>query len=136
MDALGGLVRAAQRGDAGAFACLIERVEPDLRRFCARLAGESGADDLAQEALLRACRALSSLAHPDRFEAWLFAIAANLARRWWRQQLRWPVSLDSLVATYPDVPTSTWSFLTPPTASPDVIFEEAEQARALQAALE
>src|SRR5688572_32563232 len=86
------LVRAAQRGDAGAFACLIERAEPGLRRFCVRLAGEAGADDLAQETLLRACRAIGSLEQPQRFEPWLFAIAANLARRWWRQQLRWPVS--------------------------------------------
>ena len=130
------LVRAAQRGDAGAFSCLIERAEPALHRFCARLAGEAGADDLTQEVLLRACRALASLEHPERFEPWLFAIAANLARRWWRQRLRWPVSLDGLMAAYPDLPASAWGSLTPPQASPDVVFEEAEQSRALQAALD
>ena len=131
-----GLVRAAQRGNAGAFACLIERAEPALRRFCGRLAGEAGADDLTQEVLLRACRALGSLERPERFEAWLFAIAANLARRLWRQQLRWPISLDGLSSAYPDLPVSAWTSLAPPEASPDVVFEEAEQSRALRAALE
>ena len=134
------LVRAAQGGDAAAVACLIERVEPALHRFSVRLAGEAGADDLTQEVLLRACRALGSLEQPARFEAWLFAIAANLARRWWRQQLRWPISLEGLAAAYPDLPapawTSAWTSLTPPEASPDVVFEEAEQSKALQAALD
>ncbi len=33
------LVMDAQRGDVDAFACLVERHEDTLRRFCARLAG-------------------------------------------------------------------------------------------------
>ncbi|HEV2121556.1 MAG TPA: bifunctional nuclease domain-containing protein, partial [Chloroflexota bacterium] len=136
MEAVDTLVRSAQRGDTGAFVCLIERVEPGLRRFCVRLAGETGADDLAQEALLRAFRGLSGLKQPERFEAWLFAIAANLARRWWRQQLRWPLSLESLAAVYPDMPASTWEIIAPPAAAVDMVFEETEQARALQAALD
>src|SRR5215467_9263190 len=38
------------------------------------------ADDVVQEAFVRAFRALSSLKDPDRFSAWLFTIARNRAR--------------------------------------------------------
>jgi len=38
------------------------------------------ADDVAQEAFVRAFRALRSLKDPDRFSAWLFTIARNRAR--------------------------------------------------------
>ena len=133
------LVRAAQRGDAASFGYLVDGVGPGLRRFCARLAGEAGAEDLLQETLLRAFRALPGLERPERFEAWLFAIAANLARTWWRRQLRWPISLEGLALTYPDVPAEAWLASAAALTHPgplDVVFEEREQARALQAALD
>ena len=38
------------------------------------------ADDVVQEAFVRAFRALASLKDPDRFSAWLFTIARNRAR--------------------------------------------------------
>src|SRR5919109_1142976 len=99
------LVTRAREGDAAAFACLVERHGDTLRRFCARLAGADGsAEDLGQETLLRAFRALPGLGDPERFEAWLLAIAANLARTWWRQQARWPLSVEALQLAYPDLP--------------------------------
>jgi len=127
-------VARAQRGDAAAFACLVERHGATLLRFAARLAGPgSPAEDLVQETLLRAFRALPNLAEPERFEAWLLAIAANLARTWWRRQARWPLSLDALALTYPDLP---WETLHSPVWSPDRIVEEAEQAQILRRAIE
>src|SRR5919199_2930775 len=99
------LVRRAQNGDPAALACLVERYQEPLARFSRRLTSSlAQAEDLTQESLLRAYRAIGRLADPSRFEAWLFAIAANLARKWWRDQARWPLSLDSLADTYPDVP--------------------------------
>src|SRR5919108_345836 len=128
------VVARAQAGDATAFACLVERHGDTLRRFCARLAGADGsAEDLVQETLLRAFRALPGLGDPERFEAWLLAIAANLARTWWRQQARWPLSVEALQLAYPDLP---WEGLRSPVWSPDRIVEEAEQARILRRALE
>jgi RNA polymerase sigma factor (sigma-70 family) len=124
----------AQQGDAAAFACLVERHGRTLRRFCARLAGKHGsADDLFQESLLRAFQALPRLGDPQRFEAWLLAIAANLARTWWRQQARWPLSIESLSLAYPDLP---WEALRSPVWSPDRIVEDAEQGQILRRALE
>src|SRR6266542_2691183 len=126
------LVVQARRGDAGAFACLAEHHQPALRAFCRRLLGESGlAEDLAQETLLRAYQSLPRLEQPSRFGAWLFGIAANLARQWWRRQARWPVSLEGLIAAYPDL---AWDALLPPAASPDVLLEEVEQGRRVRRA--
>jgi hypothetical protein len=128
------LVRRTQEGDSAAFACLVERTREPLARFCRRLlSSQSQAEDLVQESLLRAYRAIGRLEDPARFEAWLFAIAANLARKWWRQQARWPLSLESLAATYPDVP---WDTSSARHTMPDRVVEEVEQARLLQAAID
>src|SRR5262245_30852828 len=97
------LGRLAQAGDAGALACLVERHQAALTRFCRRLVGE-GAPDLAQETLLRALQAPGRLQEPARFPAWLLGIAANLARKGWQRRARWPLSLEGLAETYPDVP--------------------------------
>src|SRR5205823_11424918 len=61
---------------------LYRRYRPSV----ARLAGTFSeldpdeADDVVQEAFVRAFRALSSLKDPERFSAWLFTIARNRAR--------------------------------------------------------
>ena len=121
------LVVQARTGDAAAFTHLVERYTSTLARFCQRLLGdESAAEDLAQETFLRAYQMLPRLVEPTRFGAWLYGIAANLARHWWRRHARWPVSFEALVATYPDVP---WTTLLPALVTPSEIVEEAEQER-------
>jgi RNA polymerase sigma-70 factor (ECF subfamily) len=126
------LVRRAQGGDAGALAALLERAHPALLRFCRRLVPEAGAaQDLAQEALLRAHGALPRLAAPARFEAWLCGIAANLARSWWRRQARAPVSLEGLA---PEVAATEPALLV--LRTPEQAALEAEGARRVQAAVE
>ena len=82
------LVARARAGDLGAFAVLVDRHAVGLAAFCRRLTGglggAAGADDLFQETILRAFQSLDRLEQRDRFGAWLFGIAANLARWWWR----------------------------------------------------
>src|SRR5262245_36053207 len=129
------LVCRARRGDADAFAGLVEVHGPALDRFCRRLMPEPGAaQDLAQETLLRGFQSLARLEDAERFGAWLCGIAANLARWWWRRQARWPVSLDNLAETYPDVPRAAWAASLP--ATPEQVVERAEQTRRLAAAIE
>ncbi|HEV2124238.1 MAG TPA: bifunctional nuclease domain-containing protein [Chloroflexota bacterium] len=132
-----GLITRAQRGDAAAFACLAEHYQSTLDRFCRRLMHDPTiAQDLHQETLLRADESVHRLEEPSRFGAWLFGIATNLARWWWRRQRRWPLSLDSLSATHPDVPWTaafpqgTWAF------PPDHLVEAADERQRLQAAIE
>jgi DNA-directed RNA polymerase specialized sigma24 family protein len=117
------LVRQAQAGDVEAFACLAAAHEAVLGRFCRRLMGgaEEGAD-LAQEALLRAQQSIPRLGEPYRFGPWLLGIAANLAKKAWRAEARHPLSLDVLVATYPNV---AWDESHTSVPSPEQISEEA-----------
>lgn len=70
------LVRRAARGDLAAFAALVRAHEATLRRFTRRLAGDDG-DDIAQDALLAAWRALGQWRAEGSFGAWLRTIATR-----------------------------------------------------------
>lgn len=134
-------VRAAQRGDAEAFACLVADYERALGRFCDRLVGPGAAgEDLAQETLLRAFQALPRLEDAGRFGAWLFGIATNLARVTWRRRHRAPLSLegvaDSAVKSGHAARPAGAAWLSPSPVTPDLVYERAEQARRLLDAIE
>lgn len=119
---VGSLVLRARTGDPAALVALMEQSYPALTRFCAQLVGPNTAEDLAQETVLRTAAALEGLRDPTRFSAWLFGIAANLARRWWERRNRWPLSLERLALTYPDV---DWASAYPH-GTPDLVVEEAD----------
>jgi RNA polymerase sigma-70 factor, ECF subfamily len=79
-DPDGLLVRRAQRGDAEAFARLVERHERRLYNLAARVLGSrSEADDAVQEALIRAWRSLPRFREGARFSTWLYRIGLNCA---------------------------------------------------------
>lgn len=77
------LARAA-RGSA-AFETLVRRHQAPLRAFLIRMTGDASlADDLAQEALIKAFRGLDGFRGGSSFRSWLFSIAmreAAMARR-------------------------------------------------------
>lgn len=79
-DAEIALVTRARAGDRGAFEELVRRTS---RLVFARLYLETGdahrAEDLLQDTLLTAYRALAQLSDPKGFRAWLLAIAQNAA---------------------------------------------------------
>lgn len=70
------LVRRAAGQDLAAFAALVQLHEPRLRQFTRRLAGDNG-DDIAQEALLAAWRALGQWRGDGSFAGWLRTIATR-----------------------------------------------------------
>lgn len=79
----GELVREALDGRAAACDELVRRWAPRVLAFChARMACAHTAEDLAQESLLRALGALSSLESPEKFGAWLFGIARRVCLDW------------------------------------------------------
>ena len=83
------LVRSVLDGDRAAFGDLYDRYAQFVRAVCydtTRNAHDAG--DLAQEAFLRAYRQLGDLRRPDRFAAWLTAIAKNACRQWCRARVR------------------------------------------------
>jgi RNA polymerase sigma factor (sigma-70 family) len=89
------LVAATLAGDRAAFARLIDRHGRRAAAVAASILGPTDAEDVVQEALLAAYLGLERLRRPERFGAWLCAIAANLARMRLRQRGT-QVSFDAL----------------------------------------
>ena len=75
------LVEACQAGEASAFDVLVARWEDRIRGAAYRFLGsEEEARDVAQEAFLKAYRALGGFKREARFSSWLYQIATNLCR--------------------------------------------------------
>lgn len=83
------LLRRARARDPEALTRLVEFYGARVFGLLYRLTGtRDAAEDLMQETFLRVVRALGQYEHVGRFEAWLFRIAANLARDRARAQRR------------------------------------------------
>jgi RNA polymerase sigma-70 factor (ECF subfamily) len=74
------LVLRAQEGDKSAFAELFTHYEGRIFGYLYRMVGErTWAEDLAQEAFVRAYQHIGTLGPPYDFKSWLYRIASNLA---------------------------------------------------------
>ena len=74
-----GVLSRAQRGDRSAFSRLIEPYRREIIAYCYRLSGSlAEAEDLAQEAFVRAFRAMGTFEGRASVRAWLYRIAHNL----------------------------------------------------------
>ena len=69
------LSRRAEAGDSAAFAMLVEKYERPLRAFLCRMGAADVADDIAQEAFLKAWRAAGQYDGSARYSTWLTSIA-------------------------------------------------------------
>src|SRR5437773_12162270 len=88
-----------QRGEAGAFAELVERYwAPIVGRFYRQLGDRHEAEDLAQDVFLRLFRARANYRPTARFSTWLFHIAANVARNALRTRRRRPCTPVGLLS--------------------------------------
>ena len=84
-------------GHDAAFNDLMERHATPMFHFLCRMVGnEDDANDLAQETFVRVFHARMSFRTSEKFSAWLYTIAANLARNHFRWRARHPnVSLEA-----------------------------------------
>jgi RNA polymerase sigma-70 factor (ECF subfamily) len=97
MTAESDLVRLAQGGQLAAYEELVRRWSARVLAVChARVRSAHTAEDLAQEALLRGLRALSSLEEPAKFGPWLCGIASRVCLDWLKSGPARQVSLDAL----------------------------------------
>jgi RNA polymerase sigma-70 factor, ECF subfamily len=75
VDRLTHLAHAARSGDRDATRALIDASYAEVWRLCAALVDRQTADDLAQESVLRALRALRSFRGDSSARVWMLAIA-------------------------------------------------------------
>src|SRR5438270_11436560 len=97
------LLAAAQAGDERAFRRLIEPYRHALHVHCYRMLGSAhDAEDLAQETLLRAWRALDRFEPRVQFQAWLYLIATNACLDELARRPRRPAAVDPFPDRPPD----------------------------------
>jgi RNA polymerase sigma-70 factor (ECF subfamily) len=91
------LVRQTLAGRPQAYEELVHRWAGRVTALChAKVGCATAADDLAQDALLRAYRALPSLTDPDKFGAWLCRIALHGCLNWLKSKQRAQVPFSTL----------------------------------------
>lgn len=79
----GKAIKAFQKGSYAAFDGLVSKYRGKVYRICYRFSGNHhDADDLAQEAFLRAYRGLPRFKGHSRFSTWLYRIAVNTCLNW------------------------------------------------------
>ena len=86
------IVGRARNRDIYALEILVDRYSARLYGFLFRMTGQpEDAEDMVQEVFVRMVKSIARYEEDGRFEAWLFRIAANLARDRGRRQKRNPV---------------------------------------------
>ena len=108
MDPLTRLALDARDGDSAALERLIEATQAEVWRFIAYLAGPGDADDLTQDAYLRAIGSLRRFDADSSVRTWLLVIARRTVVDHWRKRSRirrrdarvtWAASTDDSSAT-------------------------------------
>ncbi|MFV9674314.1 MAG: sigma-70 family RNA polymerase sigma factor [Anaerolineales bacterium] len=83
------LVRRAQAGDGEAFTQLFHQLHQPVLNYIYRTVGDrQAAEDITQDAFIRAHERVSQLGPPWDFKSWVFRIASNLAIDYLRQGKR------------------------------------------------
>lgn len=124
----------ARAGDERAFATLVDPFRRELQLHCYRLLGSvQDAEDLVQETLLAAWRALDGFEERASLRSWLYRIATNRSLNAIRERGRRPVTEDTMrpsrirhpvepswLEPYPD------SALPDPAPGPEARYEQRE----------
>ncbi|MDX3893591.1 MULTISPECIES: RNA polymerase sigma factor RpoE [Pusillimonas] len=85
------LVARVQRGDKRAFDLLVLKYQRKIMRLLSRMIRDPGdVEDVAQEAFIKAYRALPQFRGESAFYTWLYRIAINTARNWQASSARRP----------------------------------------------
>ena len=89
------LVRRVQAGDQTAFNLLVLKYQHRVLKLVGRFVNDAAeAEDVAQEAFLKAYRALASFRGDSAFYTWLYRIAINTAKNALVSNRRRPVDFD------------------------------------------
>ena len=81
------LIQRILQGDEDAFGCLVKKYQKGVHALAWRKIGDFHiAQEITQDAFLKAYRKLSTLKSYDTFSGWLYVIVANLSRDWLRKK--------------------------------------------------
>jgi RNA polymerase sigma-70 factor (ECF subfamily) len=92
------LVDRTRNGDLDAFGILAERYRDVVYRVAARIVGVAEAEDITQDALLRAFHRLEQYRGEAPFKAWLLRITQNTALNWLEKRRAIPMEDEQLHA--------------------------------------
>ncbi len=92
------LVTRAQKGDKRAFELLVRKYQYKIVQMVGRMVGEADAQDVAQETLIKAYRALPGFRGQSAFYTWLYRIGINTAKNHLVSRARRPSNQDIDVA--------------------------------------
>ena len=91
------LVARVQRGDKKAFDLLVLKYQRKIMRLLSRMVRDPHeVEDVAQEAFIKAYRALPQFRGDSAFYTWLYRIAINTARNWLAARGRQPSTPNAL----------------------------------------
>lgn len=124
------LVHDAQSGDRAALEALLTQSAPQLLRYARRMCRDrADAEDVLQDTLLTATRAITSFRGESSFSSWLYALARSACTRRRRRMLDRPGMALTLEEGSEG---SAFASLEP---GPEALVTERETARLLDAAL-
>jgi RNA polymerase sigma-70 factor (ECF subfamily) len=91
------LVERVRRGERHAFDLLVIKYQRKIMRLLSRLIHDpADIEDVAQEAFIKAYRALPQFRGESAFYTWLYRIALNTARNWQAASFRRPATVAPL----------------------------------------
>ena len=89
------LIQRVLSGDDTAFSALVKKYQRSVHALAWRKSGDFHiAEDITQEAFLKAYQRLSTLKEPQSFASWLYVITANHCKAWLRRKRMWTQSLE------------------------------------------
>jgi RNA polymerase sigma-70 factor (ECF subfamily) len=129
------LVRRVQHGDKRAFELLVQKYQRRISRLLSRMIREpADVEDVAQEAFIKAYRALPGFRGESAFYTWLYRIAINTAKNHFAAQGR---RAPTVVANdIEDQESGEDAVFLSDTATPDSVYQSKQVGLAVNRAIE
>ena len=105
------LIQRVLEGDDDAFSVLVRKYQKQVHALAWRKIGDFHiAEEITQDTFLNAYKKLPTLKEPQRFDSWLYVIAANRCSSWLRKKRLWTQPLEKLEETNNEhIQTGTYS---------------------------
>ena len=132
------LVERVKAGDQKAFELLVSKYQRRVLRLLSRFIRDPGEmEDVAQEAFIKAYRALPQFRGESAFYTWLYRIAVNTAKNYLTSQGRRPISMSQLQSADAEEGESfDAGDVVEDTNTPDAVLHSRQVAETVNAAIE